>query len=555
MAGGEVETQLSGVRAIGHALQLAGATALFAMVGGSNVAWSTYAVRDCGLDLVKCRHEESAVSGAMGYARVTGGVGYCTVTRGVGFANAINALICAVKVHGPVVMLVGESPTPNPLTTQNVEQQQICRLIGAGFRHAATAAEAVEAILDATADARDLGVPQVISLAAAVTSTKVELSGVVARERRARVVDPSQVDVAVALLAASDRPLVLAGQGAVLAGCRTELSELADALGADVATSLVANRFFAGHEGELGVCGGWSTPLSFDRLKGHDVVLAVGASLNLFTLSKGAISDGAILIRCDVRDSATPAVGAEGEVLVEGDARDVVRALAAAWKRAGHPPRARMAQPDRSEQLASVLSVDLPHDSARGLDLRRALAWFDGALPEDRIVVTDSGRTAALTSALVGARDARSWVLGRGYGCVGQGLGVAVGAAAAARDRRVVLFCGDGGFMMGISALDSARLHALDNLAVVILDDGQYGSEVKYLDQYDLPLDLIQQPLPDIPALAQVYGGTGVVVRDHDELERLEIPERGLFLVDARLDPQVNFHHALADSVSGKVHG
>ena len=129
-------------------------------------------------------------------------------------------------------------------------------------------------------------------------------------------------------------------------------------------------------------------------------------------------------------------------------------------------------------------------------------------------------------------------MLSRGYGSIGLGLGAAIGAAAAHPGRPVVLFCGDGGFMMASHDLDAVGLNGLD-VAVVIMNDEMFGSEVRYLAKYGLPIDTIRQPLPDIVRLAEAFGGSGTVVRTEAELAAVKLTHQGLELVDVRLDPQV----------------
>jgi len=107
------------------------------------------------------------------------------------------------------------------------------------------------------------------------------------------------------------------------------------------------------------------------------------------------------------------------------------------------------------------------------------------------------------------------------------------------------LFTGDGGFMMASHDLDAVRLAGIKNLNIVVLNDERYGSEEKYLRPLALPFDTITQTLPDVVALARVYGGDGVVVRTMDELEALALPRTGLFIVDVRLDPELDGEQAL----------
>ena len=185
-----------------------------------------------------------------------------------------------------------------------------------------------------------------------------------------------------------------------------------------------------------------------------------------------------------------------------------------------------------------MLQKDLGHDPARGLDPRQVIDLLDRLIPQDRVVVTDSGRHFIPLPTLLAARDGRSWLQSRGHGSVGLGIGAAVGAAVAAPDRPVVLVCGDGGFMMGLQGLDCLRLNDL-SLTIVVMNDEQWGAEVGILRRYGLPVDVIRQTLPDIPYLAQSFGGHGYVVRTIDQLLQIDFESPGLQVVDVRIDPEM----------------
>lgn len=529
---------MHGFQAIPELVRCAGISHVFGMVGGTNVPWIAHGVQAGAFGFVRTRHEETAVNGAAGYARSTGSVGVCTVTRGPGFANAVGGLIAARESRTPLLLVVGESPATLDETAQNIHQRELAAAMGVGFHHASGPGDLEATFWQAMRAARRAGYPQVLSVADAVGEGDVALSGQPPASLRPQdEPDQEAVMAAVDALARARRPLLLAGQGAVLAGCRADLEELAGLAGARVATSLRANRFFSGHPHDLGLCGSWSPPIVREQLAETDVVLAVGASLNEHTTDRRSVFRGATIIHNEI-DAERPCMASAPELTLLGDARRTARALIAEWRRRGLGSRpVEGTSPSRREITQSLLKVELGHDPARGVDLRQVLSLVDESLPPDRIVVTDWGRSlgGALPS-LVDARDAESWVLGRAYGVIGLGLGLALGAAAAHPDRRVVLFSGDGGFMLSAQDLDAVRLAGLD-LTVIILNDEQYGSEVKYLSKHGLPLDVISQSLPDIPLLAQAFGGTGVVVRSEDDLAGLDPARPGLSLVDVRIDP------------------
>ncbi len=530
-------------RALPELLHRAGLPVVFGLTGSSNVAWLGYGVQKGLIEFRRTRHEGTAVAAAAGYARASGRVGVASVTLGPGFANAVNALAAAVHQHAAVLLMVGESPSQQHFGLQNVEQRRIAEALGAGYHLVGSAAELApefERALDAVS--RD-GTPQVLSIPDDILGSETPLPD----GRRTPLPDlpapePAAVAAAVDVLAAARRPLVLAGQGASLAGCRNELVELSRLCGARLATTLNVHRFFAGEPNDLGACGHSSPAEVLEQLHHTDAVLSVGASMNEFTTGNGSIFPKATIVQCEI-DEDQRFVASAPELGLLGDAAVTLRRLIAEWRGRGlGPPPPVTGLPRRVDIRRRLLTVDLGHDPARGLDPRAVLATMDDVLPEDRIVVADGGRSGALLSAIVDARDGRSWISSRGHGSIGLGLGAALGAAAAHPDRLVTLFCGDAGFLMTAQELDAVRLNRA-YLLIVVLDDGQHGSELAFLDAYGLPHDIARQDTPDLVALARAYGGDGCELRDEGDLEAFSPPTSGLFIARAVIDPLVNGRH------------
>jgi acetolactate synthase-1/2/3 large subunit len=519
-----------------------GSPVVFGLVGSANVGWVGHGVAAGTFTWVGVRHEGTAVAAATAFSRATRGVAIASTTMGPGFANTVNSLAAALHDHAQVVLFVGQSPSSKRGGDfQTLKQREICHALGVGFHEARQAPELEEAFWDAIEACRWNGTPQVISVDEAVLEHEVRLT-----EKSAPAPgelsepDPDAVAAVVDMLAAAKKPLILAGRGAELSDARDGLLELADLTGAVVANTLAVNRFFAGHPRDMGVCGKSSSPAAVEAFQDVDAVLAVGASLNSFTTSSGGIFPRARVAQLEV-DFDAKFRASSTELALFGDANRSIAAVIDEWRQRGvdTPPGRTHVVPTWKQMRDSVLRVDLGRDPSRGLDPREVLAEFDDRLPEDRIVVTDGGRAGIPIPALLNARDHYSWLTSRGYGSIGLGLPAAIGAAQAFPDRPVVLFCGDGGFMMSANELDTARHHGL-SITVVILNDSQYGSERKYLTKLGLDPYVAQQELPDIPLLAQSFGGTGVVVRTDDELRRVDGTRAGIYLIDVRVDPEVD---------------
>mgnify|MGYP000707244723 FL=1 len=169
-----------------------------------------------------------------------------------------------------------------------------------------------------------------------------------------------------------------------------------------------------------------------------------------------------------------------------------------------------------------------------------ALERLETALPKDRVLVTDGGRFMTEVWCRISAPDPQSFVVTANFGSIGLGLQEAVGAGLAAPDRPVVMFSGDGGFMMGgINEFNTAVRLGLD-LIVIVANDSAYGAEhIQFLDRKMDP-SLTEFHWPSFAGIATSLGGQGYEVRTAEELETaltaLET-RKGPVLIELRLDP------------------
>ena len=134
----------------------------------------------------------------------------------------------------------------------------------------------------------------------------------------------------------------------------------------------------------------------------------------------------------------------------------------------------------------------------------------------------------------------RHFVATTNFGSIGIGLQEAIGAGVAAPERPVVLFSGDGGFMMGgINEFNTAVRLGLD-LIVIIANDSAYGAEhIQFLDRKMDP-GLTEFHWPSFAQIAASLGGAGYEVRSMEDLETalgaLETRDRPV-LIELKLDP------------------
>jgi len=342
-----------------------------------------------------------------------------------------------------------------------------------------------------------------------------------------------------ARLAEAQRPLVVAGRGAVVAQAGPALRALAQRCGAVLANTAPAHGIFHGEPFGLGICGGFSSPLAAELLPQADVVLAFGAGLNHWTTRHGAlIGPDATVVQVDV-DPRSIGANQPADLAVVGDAAATATALTALIA-----PAPGWRSDALAERIATRRWRDEPYspgDTPGTVDPRALSIALADLLPDDKTVAIDSGHFTGWPAMHLDVRDPRHWLFVNGFQAVGLGLACAIGAAVAAPERLTVAAVGDGGLFLALPELETAaRVGA--RLLVVVYDDAAYGAEVHHFGPQGRDLDTVRFPVRDLAPIAQACGVPAVDVRDVADLAPVADWLRdgdGPLLVDAKVDPSI----------------
>ena len=503
---------------------------VFGLMGNGN-AFFTSNLTARGLPYISARHEAGTVAMADAYYRASGKIAVATVTYGAGFTNSLTALTEAAKARTPMVLVVGEAPTTGP-RPWDIDQLMVARGLGVSTL-TVSAANAERLTEEAWLTARNERRPVIVSIPYDLSS---EIAGpqepAVQLQPAARTVpDAAVVDRVAALLNRAERPLILAGNGAVISGAGAALVELGDKTGALFATSVMA-RNSLDTPWDLGIAGGFARPAPLELMRSADLVLVAGASLNAFQTRYGSLfADDAEVIQIDELDAATnPRVSC----FISADVRETALRLTAAvsavdggW-RTLHP-----------EVTAPTFSVDRPADefAADGrLNPRAVARQLDDLLPIERTIVQDGGHFCGWIPMYCQAPDPQGLMMvGTAFQSIGLGIPAAVGAAVARPDRTTVLIAGDGGALMALADLESA-VRAIPSGVMVVFNDAAYGAEVHQYAARGLDDTAMQIPEVDFSALGIAMGATGVKMRSLADLQVLKdwlaAGAQGLFVLD-----------------------
>ena len=460
-----------------------------------------------GGDYVATQHEAGAVAMATGWGWATGRAGIACVHQGPGLTNAFTALVDADRSGLPLVVIAGHAT--DSAHHQHVATAEVITALGIQVR------------VPQTSDSRELAL--VIADAETEGATIVVLppgtpaSSAVSARPPAQPYLSSITDEVAAAIAAADRPVLVAGRGAVRSGATAAIAELAEHIDSALATSAPAQGAFAGNDRCLGMIGGFGSAGATVALQNADLVVAFGASLDSWSTAGGRV------------------FGAHTRVMfVSHDALAVANAL-------------REASPHRAASgwvQQAVAAAREPRDftPSAGLDPRILLAEIDRRLPAERLMSFDSGHFLAIASMTMPTLDGPYLQFGQDFQSVGLGLAHAIGAGIAHPDRVSIAVIGDGGAGMSMHELTVAVDRGLP-LLVVVVNDAGYGAEIHDFVTTGLPMSIAQFPTRDWAGVAQALGARGVHVNAMHDLAALDqwltSPTEPLVL-DCRVDPDVD---------------
>ena len=433
--------------------------------------------------MLLCLHEEHAVAIAHGYAKVTGKPLAAAVHANVGLMHASMAMFNAWCDRVPVIVLGATGPVDAPKRRPWIDWIHTARDQGALVRpytkwddQPASAEAARESLLRACwlATTPPRG-PVYINLD--VGMQEAPLGEPLPPIEAARFVppvapalpDPALVAQAATLLRNAERPVILFGRGSRRDDHWANRVALAEALGARVLTDMkLAAVFPTDHALHAGAPATFAGTEATQALAAADVVLSLDwVDLAGMLRSAGATAK-VVNVSLDYQAHNGWSMDYQGlppvDLFLAADTDATVAALL------GHLPRAaqRAATKPVPEMAFEPGPISVPHMAQT---LRQAI----GKRPTSLLHVSLSWNAAAWPFA--GPLD---YIGGDGGAGIGGGPGIAVGAALALRGsgRLPVAVCGDGDFLMGVTALWTAVHYTIPLLIVVANNRSFFNDEL-----------------------------------------------------------------------------
>jgi 3D-(3,5/4)-trihydroxycyclohexane-1,2-dione acylhydrolase (decyclizing) len=463
----------------------------FGIYGHGNVACIGQAMEEFQDELPGYRghHEQNMALTGIGYARAMRRkqIFIATSSVGPGSTNMITAAAVALSNRLPILLLPGDTfasrfPDPvlqqvenftNPTETVNDSFKSVSRYFDRIVRPEQILTSLPQA-LQVMLDPADCG-PATISMAQDVQGEAYDYPEIFFEEKiheiRRIQPDPNQIKLAAVKIKLSKQPIIIAGGGILYSEAEKELSDFARKHNIPVMPTIMGlgcmdrdDPYYIGAIGALGV--GSSNSLSKDT----DLALAVGTKLGDFTTGSWANFENEDFklvsintTRFDVtKHRATPVIsdakiGFQELSKILGD-----------WK----APSIWFdrAVKERTEWNAYVEKESGPTNQELPSYAHAVGAVYRNAEPSD-IVVTAAGGLVGEVVQIWKPKQKNTFETEWGFSCMGYEISGALGIKMAKPDQDVIVFVGDGSYLLANSDIYSSVIYD-KKLIIVVCDNG-----------------------------------------------------------------------------------
>jgi pyruvate dehydrogenase (quinone) len=494
---------------------------------------------------IQVRHEESAAFMASAYAKWTGRLGVCLATSGPGGTHLLTGLYDAKLDQAPVLAITGMQfhDLIETFTQQDVDLTRVFNDVAIFNAQVADAAHMENmASLACRSALAKRGVAH-LSVANDIQEQSLDEAERSKRNKPhhepnrwfegVRLPDPAQLDRAAEILNSASCVAILAGRGAFHA--RQELEQTADLLGAPVAKALLGKAVLPDdHPFTTGGIGILGTLPSQEAMEQCDALLIVGSTFPYVEYYPKPGQARAVQID---RDGQRIGLRYPVEAGLVGDAAVTLRLLNQRLTRKQDRSFLEQAQAGmrhwREMMQEAESSTDMP------LKPPVVAKAFGDRLPDNAILVSDSGQNTELAARHVDIREGQDFGVSGTLASMACGLPYAIAAGIAFPGRPIFAIVGDGGFAMQLGEFSTAVRYKIP-LKVLVIKNNMLNQiaweQMMFLGNPQFGCEV--QPI-DFAKAAEAMGGRGFTIARPDEVNEVmsaAFAAPGAVVIEATVD-------------------
>lgn len=531
--------ELNGAAIVAETLISHGITDIFGFPGGAvlNLYDELYLRKD-KLNHILTSHEQGACHAADGYSRASGKVGVVISTSGPGATNLVTGIANAYLDSTPIVAITGN--VARALSGKDSFQEvDICGIttpITKKNYHVENIKDLEPILCDAFKVARSgRPGPVLIDIPKDIQAISCEFHGGKPLFAGSdETFSAENIIAAAELIANAENPYIYAGGGVVIAGAYKELSDFAEKIDAPIGFSIMGlTAMDYRNPRNLGMTGMHGTYQSVKMNAEADLIIGIGVRFSdRATGNIDKYREKAKVIHIDIDESEiSKNVPCDAEII--GDIKDILPLLTAKVKQCNDRK-----WHEKSREFSNHYNSQGNHDY--DFSPKHILEKIREFTSDDTVVATDVGQHQMWTAQFYKFSNPRTFLTSGGLGTMGFGMGAAIGAAVAQK-QKTVLITGDGSFHMNLNELATAVKYNIP-IVVVIMNNGVLGMvrqwQRLFYNEHFSQTTLNRQT--DYLKLADAFGAKGYRACNISELSNAlttAFSENGPCLIDCHIDP------------------
>lgn len=458
-------------------LEAEGVEYIFGVPGEENADFMMSLEQSQAIRFILTRHEQGAAFMAEVYGRLTGNPAGCLGTLGPGASNLITGVADGNMDRAPMLVLTGQGATSR-LHKESHQVMDVVAMFGPvtkwaeTIRHPDTIPEVVRKAVRLARTEK----PGAVHIELAEDLAKLDTASQPLEPRRFRrpVPDDKIVDRAFDLLQAAKKPVIIAGNGCIRRRASKQLRALCDTTGIGVISTFMAKGAV---DMDSDYCLYTVGLGSKDRMNlvidEADLVLTLGFDMveyhpRLWNPHRDKHIVHADFLPAEIDEYYHP------EIEVVGDLAHFL------WMMNERLDAQGPLQFDLAHQLAArnAMAEDLAEyagdDQQGSIRPQKALWDCRAVLGPDDVLLSDVGAHKMWIARHYHCHEPNTCLIPNGFCSMGFALPGAIAAALVHPDRKILGIAGDGGFLMNVQEMETAkRLNC--NLVMMVWEDHEYG--------------------------------------------------------------------------------
>ncbi len=488
---------------------------IFGVPGEENADFMMSLEKSDKIQFVLTRHEQGAAFMAEAYGRLTGNPAGCLGTLGPGATNLITGVADSNMDRAPMLVLTGQGATTR-LHKESHQAMNVVEMFKPVTKWAVSIAHQ-DNIPEITRKAVRLARTEkpgavLIELPENIAHMQTDKMPIKPVRFRRSVPEIDVVEQVANKIAEARRPIIVAGNGCIRERASASLRKFCELTGIGVISTFMGKGAVdMDSEQCLFTIGLGAKDLTACALDASDLIIMLGYDMveyhpHLWNENADKNIIHIDFLPAEIDEHYNP------QIEVIGDLANALDMLTEAMQ-------ARLFNFDFSQQKAvrrdmQTELAEHKNDVTQGLIKPQKCLWdLRQALNPEDILLSDVGAHKMWIARHYHCNEPNTCLIPNGFCSMGFALPGAIGASLVHPDRNVVAICGDGGFMMNVQEMETAkRLNS--NILVIVWEDSGYGLiEWKQETEFGrhTPLSFGN---PDWLQLAQAFGWKGYFEKD-----------------------------------------